>query len=236
MPRRDGGTATVLVVDDEQRLRHLIQVVLEGGGFHVECADDGDRVVSLVQHYQPQVVLLDVRMQRVSGIEALRALRAAGEDVPVIVVSAAGDEKEVLAGFEAGADDYIVKPFLPRVLIARVRAVMRRAMQKPAADTNPARDAIALDAAMHEAEVEGRRVRLSPTEFELLRTLIRGHGRVYTADELLESIWGKEYVGQDEIVRANIYRLRQKLEPDPAEPRFIHGRRGLGYFFAATVT
>ncbi len=230
MPRAEAATATVLIVDDDPRLRHLMQVVLESAGFGVESADDGDAVLSSVQRSAPDVLLLDMKMARVSGLQALRELRSAGEDVPVLVLSAIGEEQQVLAAFDAGADDYVTKPFLPRVLVARLRAILRRA--RSAQRTRGLRKGgVALDPNTHEALVNGRRVRLSPTEYALLQTLMRGDGRVFTADELLAAVWGQEYVGQHEIVRANIYRLRQKLEPLPGEPRFIHGQRGVGYRF-----
>jgi DNA-binding response OmpR family regulator len=217
----------------------MVDVVLRTAGFEVLDADDGDVVVRLVQAQQPRVVLLDLRMARVSGMDALRALRAAGHDVPVIVLTGVLDEERVLDAFEAGADDYITKPFAPRVLLARVRAVLRRAH----ADTIPmAPDDIGqvgkvtLDERSRSACLGDKHVPLSPTEYHLLRTLMRSAGQVFTTAELLAQVWGPAYAGQDEIVRANVYRLRLKLEPIPSEPRYIRGRRGLGYFFTGTVS
>ena len=226
---------SVLVVDDDPRLRHLVEVVLRGDGYHVESIDDGDAVVSTVRRVQPDLVLLDLKMERVGGIAALRALRAHNEDVGVIILSAAGEEALVLEAFAAGADDYITKPFLVRVLLARLRAVLKRARRSPKSSGAPGGPFV-LDPQTHHATLGGRSVALSPKEYQLLRTLVRGEGRVFTADELLAQVWGAEYVGQDEIVRANIYRLRQKLEPEPSEPRYILGRRGVGYYVRQTVT
>jgi len=227
---------TVRVVDDDQRLRHLVEVVLQNNGFKVEFAEDGDALLPMVRRHRPDVVLLDLKMARMSGIEALQGLRAAGEDLGVIILSAAGEEALVLAAFEAGADDYVTKPFMIRVLLARLRAVLKRSARAPVeADGGTEANGVTLEPLTHSASVEGRRVALSPKEYELLRTLIRGSGRVFTSDELLAQIWGEAYVGQDEIVRANIYRLRQKLEPRPSEPRYIIGRRGVGYYLAPAV-
>ncbi len=233
-PRTRASAAPVLVMEDDPRLRHLLQVILDGAGFHVECDDDYRSITRRVQEARPSVVLFGMA-SATTALHALRELRSCGEEVPVLVLSGVADESTVLAAFEAGADDYVTKPFLPRVLAARVRALAKRA---PVLER--ARDAttggLALDPTTSEALVSGRRVRLSPTEFALLQTLMRGHGRPFTADELLASVWGEEYVGQDEIVRANIYRLRRKLESRPEEPQFIHGRRGLGYRFNPAVT
>ena len=236
MPPDPNGTPyTVLVVDDDQRLRHLVEVILKSNGFKVEFAEDGDALLPMVRHHRPDLVLLDVNMVRRSGLEALRELRSAGEEVGVVMLSAAGEEALVLAAFEAGADDYITKPFLVRVLLARVRAILRRSLRPGDVETAVEASGVMVDPLTHYATVEGRRVALSPREYELLRTLIRGSGRVFTSDELLERVWGPAYVGQDEIVRANIYRLRQKLEPQPSAPRYILGRRGVGYYLTGRV-
>jgi DNA-binding response OmpR family regulator len=172
-------------------------------------------------------------MARVSGLQALRALRAAGESVGVIILTADDEEAVSLLAFEAGADDYVTKPFFSRVLLARIRAVLRRADRhghRP--EVGERVGGLELDPVMHTACADGRRVALSPTEYQLLRTLMRGVGRVFTSDELLTEVWGPAYVGHDEIVRANVYRLRHKLEPVPAEPRYVRARRGGGYFFS----
>jgi DNA-binding response OmpR family regulator len=229
MPRTAGERQTVLVVDDDARLRHLVEVLLSNNGFTVESADDGDALLRMVHKVRPDLVLLDLKMERVSGLDALRALRSAGEEVGVIILTAAGEEKLVVEAFEAGADDYVTKPFPVRVLLARLRAVLKRSQRSRPGTSDGDRGPFVLDAQTHQALVDGRRVALSPREYELLRALMRGQGRVFTSDELLAEVWGQAYVGQDEIVRANIYRLRQKLEPERRQPRYILGRRGVGY-------
>jgi DNA-binding response OmpR family regulator len=177
--------------------------------------------------------VLDLRMPRVSGVDVLRTLRSAGEGVPVVVLTGVSDERWVLSAFEAGADDYVTKPFPPRVLVARVRAVIRRAQPGWPDQDGGVLDGgeIALDASSRHALVGGQTVPLSPIEFLLLRTLMRAGGRVLTAADLLARVWGPHYLGDDDLVRANIYRLRLKLEPVPSAPRYVRGRRGVGYYF-----
>src|SRR5438874_2277506 len=158
---------TVLVVDDDQRLRHLVEVVLQNNGFKVEFADDGDALLPMVRRHRPDVVLLDLKMARMSGIEALQGLRSAGEDLGVIILSAAGEEALVLAAFEAGADDYVTKPFMIRVLLARLRAVLKRSARKEAeAGGDNEASGVTLEPLTHNASVEGRRESLSPKEYE----------------------------------------------------------------------
>jgi DNA-binding response OmpR family regulator len=229
---------TVLVVDADARARRLVEQILGAAGFRVISAAEGEAVLFLVKAHQPDVVVLDLKLPGVSGLEALRMLRAVGENLAVVVLSGVCDDEWVVAAFDAGADDYITRPFSPRVLVARLKAVLRRGSgpaRQP--DLAPAEhvESVALDPRTHEVRIGVQTVALSPTEYQLLRTLMRGAGRVFTADELLALVWGPSYVGQDEIVRANIYRLRHKLEPIPSEPRYIQGRRGVGYYFAGRV-
>jgi DNA-binding response OmpR family regulator len=223
----------VLVVDDDRRMRHLLEVILRNAGYTVALADDGDAVPGMVERVRPDVIVLDLMMPRVSGLEALRALRAAGEEVAILVLTAAGEDAMLVEALDTGADDYVLKPFVARVLLARLRALARRT-RSAVRDLNDSESVadVVLDPATHEASVSGRRVALSPTEYSLLRTLMRGAGQVFSSDELLSRVWGPSYVGEDEILRANIYRLRRKLEPEPGSRQYIRGRRGVGYFFS----
>jgi DNA-binding response OmpR family regulator len=222
-------------VDDDPRLRQLVGTILRRAGFGVLEAEDGDAVADLVRDRQPDLVVLDLRMQRVSGLEALRALRAEGQHMGVIILTAADEEELLVTAFEAGADDYVTKPFSPRALLARVKALLRRARGDGTHNKQTGGErvgGVSLDPLTHYAWIGGRSVALTPTEYQLLQTLMRGVGHVYTAADLLVRVWGPSYVGQDEIVRANIYRLRRKLEPIPREPRYIRSRPGVGYYFA----
>jgi two-component system KDP operon response regulator KdpE len=231
--------ATALVVDADARARRLVEQILRAASFQVITAADGDAVVSVVKAQQPDIVVLDLKLPRVSGLEALRALRDAGEELPVLILTGVRDEEWVVAAFEAGADDYVTRPFSPSVLVARLNAALRRARSEPRQISSTASDEnveeMLLDARTRQVRVGKQSIPLSPTEYQLLRTLMRGAGRVFTTDELLTHVWGPSYVGQDDIVRANIYRLRHKLEPVPSEPRYIQGRRGVGYYFTGRV-
>jgi DNA-binding response OmpR family regulator len=215
-------------------MQRLVEQILRTEGFAVLCAADGDAVLPTVRAHQPDVLVLDLKMPRVSGLDALRSLRSAREGVPVVMLTGMCDEEWVLNAFEAGADDYLTKPFSPRVLVARVRAVLRRTQSlllETMIVTTEAPGEIALDPRTREVRLAGKQIALTPTEYSLLEALVAGAGRVFTTDELLARVWGPAYVGQDDIVRANIYRLRHKLEPCPKDPRYIQGRRGVGYYF-----
>jgi DNA-binding response OmpR family regulator len=226
--------ALVLVVDDDARIRRLLENVLRANGFDVTTADDGDTALHVLRERTPAAMVLDIKMPRVGGLEALKTLRAAGEELPVLVLTGMADEEYVVHAFEAGADDYVTKPFQPRALVARLNRMLQRDARNRAEGAAAEQvGEVSLDPQRHEAHVGDLHVALSPTEYQLLRVLMRGVGRVFTPSELLARVWGPAYVGEDDIVRANIYRLRQKLEPKPGEPRYICGRRGVGYFFAA---
>src|SRR5262249_41628530 len=174
-------------------------------------------------------------MPRLSGLQTLKALPGGGEDLPVLVLTGMLDEAYIVAAFDAGADDYVTKPFQPRVLIARLKALLRRqpTTQLDGDGGGMRVGDVLLDARTHEALVGDEHIALSPIEYQLMRVLMRQAGRVFTTDELLARVWGPAYAGEDDIVRRNIYRLRQKLEPRPREPRYILGRRGVGYQFVA---
>jgi two-component system response regulator MtrA len=224
--------ASVLVVDDDPRMRHLLEVVLKNAGYNVVLAGDGEQAVRAVRRICPDLVLMDLLLPRAPGLEVLRAVRAADDALGIIILTAAAEHDLMVDALEAGADDYLVKPFVPRVLVARVRAVLRRAARPVAQPTAGERvGAVALDPMTQHACLNGRRVALTPTEFALLRTLMRGVGRVFSSDDLLSRVWGPSYLGQDDIIRANIYRLRRKLERVPSQPQLILGRRGVGYYF-----
>ena len=222
----------ILVVDDERRLREFVALALRSAGYEVTLAADANDLDSDAA----DLLVMDVNMPGISGLEAVRKLRAAGDDVPVVMLTACDDDDSMLAAFDVGADDYLTKPFNARELVARVGAVLRRTQRtvKQAPDEDMLSiGEITLCPRSHTARVQGRAVELTRTEYALLLTLARGEGRVFTPAELLSRVWGPEYSTQAEILRTNMYRLRQKLETDPKQPRHLRTRPGVGYYLAA---
>jgi two-component system KDP operon response regulator KdpE len=228
---------TLLIVDDEPSLREFVGVTLGDSGYDVLFAADGEGVFDLVNRQQPHLVIMDIIMPGLSGLEVLRRLRSDGSQVPVIMLTGRGFDDDKLAAFEAGADDYLTKPFSSRELVARVAAVLRRARlastDSEEADSSLHVGALTLIPGKHSATIQDREVSLTRTEYSLLLTLARHAGRVFTPAELLTRVWGPEYRDQAEILRTNMYRLRQKLEEDPRQPRFVCTRPGVGYYFCA---
>jgi DNA-binding response OmpR family regulator len=225
----------VLVVDDEASVRDFVGLTLRLAGYHVLFTSNGESVPEMVTRARPRMVIMDVTMSELSGIDALRQLRALGSDVAVIMLTARGEDEDKLAAFEAGADDYLVKPFSSRELVARVGAVLRRvrmAASEHETDTVVSAGPLTLSPSSHSARIGSRELSLTRTEYALVLTLARDPGRVFTSVELLTRVWGPEYRDQAEILRTNMYRLRQKLEEDPRQPRHLCTRPGLGYYFS----
>jgi two-component system response regulator RegX3 len=222
---------TILVVDDEPSYRDALSVALQREGFVVETAADGPEAISRFEASRPALVLLDVMLPHMSGVDVCRELRARSQ-VPIIMVTARNAEIDAVVGLEVGADDYITKPFRLRELVARVRAALRRA---PTRDGNASDQEIIevgdvkLDAARHEVFVHDSLVPLPLKEFELLELLLFNAGRVLTRDVLIDRIWGPNYYGDTKTLDVHIKRLRAKLEADPANPHRIVTVRGVGY-------
>lgn len=222
---------TILVVDDEPSYRDALSVALQREGFVVETAADGPEAISRFEASRPALVLLDVMLPHMSGVDVCRELRARSQ-VPIIMVTARNAEIDAVVGLEVGADDYITKPFRLRELVARVRAALRRA---PNRDGNASDQEIIevgdvkLDAARHEVFVHDSLVPLPLKEFELLELLLFNAGRVLTRDVLIDRIWGPNYYGDTKTLDVHIKRLRAKLEADPANPHRIVTVRGVGY-------
>jgi len=221
----------ILVVDDEQSYRDALAVALQREGFLVETAADGPEAIERFDATRPALVLLDVMLPKISGIDVCRELRARSR-VPIIMVTARNAEIDAVVGLEVGADDYVTKPFRLRELIARVRAALRRI---PAAevDVDPA-DVIEighvrLDTARHEVFVHGVSIAFPLKEFELLEILLTNAGRVLTRDVLIDRIWGPNYFGDTKTLDVHVKRLRSKVEIDPANPKCIVTVRGVGY-------
>jgi DNA-binding response OmpR family regulator len=223
----------VLVVDDEERMAHFVRLNLEQDGFQVVEAYRGLDAIQKMRDAMPDLILLDIMMPDIDGFEALQMIREFSS-VPVIMLTAKGEEEDKVRGLELGADDYITKPFSPRELSSRVKAVMRRAEMGTASPTHElieVDDRLKLDFGKREVWVEGKIIKLRPTEYRLLYHLVQNAGWVLTYDQLLAKVWGYEYRDEPHYVRLYINYLRQKLEPDLANPRYIFTERGVGYRF-----
>jgi two-component system, OmpR family, alkaline phosphatase synthesis response regulator PhoP len=222
----------VLVVDDEPRMIRFIRMNLEHDGFEVVEAADGLAALKQVRDSLPDLVLLDVAMPELDGFETLRLMREI-TNVPVIMLTARAEEDDRVRGLELGADDYVTKPFSPRELVSRVRAVLRRTQSAPPAEKHTIQidDRLSINFDRREVTVDGQPVKLRPTEFRLLYHLVSNAGWVVPHDQLLAKVWGYEYREETHYLRLYINYLRQKLEADPANPRYILTERGVGYRF-----
>jgi two-component system, OmpR family, KDP operon response regulator KdpE len=232
-PRR-GKVHTLLIVDDEPRILDSLRMNLELEGYQVFEATNGQEALDAVRLRLPDLVVMDVMMPQMDGFEALRELRKFSS-VPVIMLTVKFDERDVIHGLELGADDYLGKPFSPGVLTSRIKAVLRRAEtppQTPVSRTLAVDDRLTIDFDRHEVWKDGEKVQLRPTEFRLLYHLASNPGVVMTHETLLSRVWGPEYRDASHYVRLYINYLRQKLEDDPANPRYILTERGVGYRFA----
>jgi len=225
-----GATARVLVVDDEPMVREVVAAYLERDGHIVESASSGAEALQRLRRDPPDLVVLDVMLPGVDGLEVLRRLRSDGE-VPVILLTARSDEADRVVGLELGADDYVVKPFSPRELAARVRSVLRRARVEP----SPRRleyGGLVIDAPSREVTVDGSVVELTPKEFDLLAFLAASPRQVFSRGQLLEQVWDSSIEYQDpSTVTVHVRRLRQKLEALPDDPRWLRTVWGVGYKF-----
>ncbi len=226
---------TVLVVEDEASFVEALTIGLGREGFRVAVATDGAEALSRFDTVQPDIVLLDVMLPKISGIDVCRQLRRRST-VPIIMVTAKSAEIDTVVGLEVGADDYVTKPYRIRELVARMRAVMRRLPEGVGITQHFPDDALCvggvrLDPDEHRVEVDGNEVALPLKEFELLHVLLANAGRVLTRDVLIDRVWGSDYVGDTKTLDVHIKRLRAKLEHDPANPVRIGTIRGLGYKF-----
>jgi len=225
---------TILIIEDEPELVRVLRDYLQKAGFQVEAAYRGDTGLSLWAHKRPDLVLLDLNLPGMDGLDVAREIRRRG-GTPIIMLTARVDETDQLIGLELGADDYITKPFSPRVVVAKVRAVLRRGgtLPKPPSLLRVADIAIDLDA--HTVTRAGEPISLTPTEFNLLAAMAGQPGRAFSRLQLLEAAQGSAYEGYERTVDAHIKNLRAKLEPDPRHPRYIETVFGVGYRFARPV-
>ncbi len=221
----------ILIIEDEPELVRVLRAYLEKSGFQVESAYRGDTGFSLWQHKHPDLVILDLNLPGMDGLDVAREIRRQG-NTPIIMLTARVEESDQLIGLELGADDYITKPFSPRIVVARVRALLRRA-QGGSTPSRILRAAdLEIDLEAHTVTRDGQEISLTPTEFDLLVTLASQPGRAYTRLQLLEALQGAAYAGYERTIDAHIKNLRAKLEPDPKHPRYIETVFGVGYRFA----
>jgi DNA-binding response OmpR family regulator len=229
-------TRRILLVEDEKTIRETVAAYLEREGYWVTQAEDGQVALDQFSKHRFDVVVLDLMLPKVSGEQVCRAIRDAS-DVPIIMLTAKGELEDRVAGLELGADDYLVKPFSPRELVARVRALLRRAR----VGAEPQRDRLVygpleIDVAGHKAFLDGAELDLTASEFKLLTTLSRYPGRVYSRMELVEKVLGYDFEGYERTIDSHVKNLRAKLDDDPREPTFIYTVHGVGYRFEPPKT
>jgi DNA-binding response OmpR family regulator len=221
---------TILVVDDEPEIVRLVRSYLEQDGYRVVTAYNGQEALYTARHEKPDLVVLDVLMPNMDGLEFTRRVRRE-QDVPIIMLTARAEETDRIVGLEMGADDYVTKPFSPREVVARVRAVLRRA--QPSEDREPPPvlrvGPITLDRSTHTVTFDDEPADLTPTEFDVLETLMSAPGRVYSRAEILEAVQGVAFEAYERTVDAHVKNLRKKIEPDPTSPTCILTVRGVGY-------
>ena len=219
----------VLVCDDEQQILRALRVILRDAGFEALPASDGEEALDVAAVERPDAAIIDLVLPGMDGVELCRRLRE-WSDLPVIVLSAVGEEDAKVRALAAGADDYVTKPFGPRELIARLNANLRR-IRPQAEETVIAADGLEIDLSKHSVSYNGNEIHLTPTEFDLLRLLARNRGRLMTHRDLLSTVWGVGYAEDAQVLRAHIANLRRKIEP-PEGPRFIRTDPGVGYRFS----
>jgi len=224
----------ILVVDDEARIRGIVRGYLESDGFEVAEAGDGDAALAVADDWRPDLVVLDVMMPGIDGVEVLRRIRTSSE-IPVILLTARSEEVDKLVGLSVGADDYVTKPFSPRELVARIKAVLRRGAPPPAdGAARLSYSGLVIDIDAREIERDGQAVDLSTLEFDLLLALARAPGRVLTRRQLLEKVWGYDFYGDERVVDVHIRSIRKALGDDASAPELISTVRGVGYKFVGT--
>jgi DNA-binding response OmpR family regulator len=222
----------ILVVEDETKIARLVRDYLEHAGFEAEVVGDGDTALASARRSRPDLVVLDLGLPGRDGLDVARSLRRTSS-VPIVMLTARGDETDRVVGLELGADDYVVKPFSPKELVARVRAVLRRTRAAQAGGPEVLRVAdVEVDIPRMRVAVAGRPVELTPTEFQLLWALMREPGRVFTRGQLLDAVHGVAFESYERAIDAHVKNLRKKLEPTPGRPRYLLTVHGVGYRFA----
>ena len=223
----------ILVVDDDRKIVDLVRAYLEKDGYRVLTAYDGLQALELARQQQPDLMVLDLMLPGIDGLDVCRILRGEGNKVPIIMLTAKTTEADKLIGLDLGADDYVTKPFSPRELLARVRAVLRRVGEEKYEGPSEVRfDGLVVDFVRHQVQVGGKPVALTPTEFKLLEVLVREPGRAFSRLELLDRVFGYDFEGFERTVDVHVMNLRRKIEPDRKNPTYIKTVYGMGYKFA----
>jgi DNA-binding response OmpR family regulator len=225
-----GRPARILVVEDDDNVRWLVAAYLEKEGYEILQSGDGPGGLATAQHEQPDLLILDVMLPGLSGLEIAQKVKSS-RDVPILMLTSKDEEQDILAGFESGADDYLAKPFSPKVLVARVRAILHRAGVATGGQVTDrlACGDLALDTKTRFVKVGDQEVELTSTEFDLLRVLMEHPGWVYTREQLLEATTGYSHLGDSRAIDAHVANLRKKIEDDPADPKRLTTVRGVGY-------
>lgn len=220
----------VLVVEDEAAIADAVTYALEAEGYEVERADDGERALEAAKEREYDLMILDLRLPKVSGIDVCRKVRGSGDALPILMLTAKDSEEDRVFGLDVGADDYVTKPFSVAELVSRVRAILRRRRLDRATKQAVTRvGAMELDSLRHEVRVDGRPVRLTPSEFRLLSMLAAEPERVLSRKEIVQHLWESDYVGDERVADMHVSNLRRKIEDDPSDPRRIVTVRGYGY-------
>ena len=223
----------VLVVDDEKLIVKGIRFSLEQDGYEVDCAYDGEEALQMASEKEYDVILLDIMLPKLTGLEVCQQLRETS-DVPIIMLTAKGDDMDKILGLDYGADDYITKPFNILEVKARMKAILRRSKSEKLPVKNPSEivsGALRLDTDNRRAYIDGREVNLTAKEFDVLELLATNPDKVYSRTDLLSIIWGREYPGDERTVDVHVRRLREKIEASPGDPRYVRTKWGVGYYF-----
>jgi DNA-binding response OmpR family regulator len=222
----------ILVVDDDPNIVDIVRQYLQRDGYPVLSALDGQQALDMVRQRHPDLIILDLMLPKVDGFDVCRIVRGEGHKMPIIIVTGRSAEEDTLLGLDLGADDYVTKPFSPRQLVARVRAVLRRTNDAWREDQSMVQvGGLVIDPLRFEVRARGEQVPITPREFKLLQALARQPGRVFTRGDLLNEVFGYDYEGLERTIDAHIMNLRRKIEPDPVHPTYIETVRGMGYRF-----
>ena len=232
------SSSKILVVDDEEDILELLRFNLSNEGFQVSCAASGEEALEKVKTEVPALILLDLMLPGIDGLEVASRIRsqASTKEIPIVMLTAKGEETDIVKGLEIGADDYITKPFSSDILLAHLRAVLRRATQPVSGGDQPSDKAITsgpfkLNPVSHTARKNDKLLDLAPREFDLLHMFLSHPERAFTSDELVEGVWGVEFVGEPQVLYVQVRSLRMKIEDDPSDPKHILTLRGVGYKF-----